>query len=1135
MHLKISYTVFFILNFFLIYGQGIHDIKFQSLNVNDGLPNNTVNDFKTDRHGFLWIATNEGLCRYDSPNNFTVIDNDAFGLSSNQVRCISISDDDHIWIGTRKGGLSRYNAADGSFKSYTVENSELSHNDIVSLYEDEESNLWIGTEDGLNIYNLSSDSWTKYAYDESSSFGLHSKAVLSVASDNKGWKWLGTWGGSFYLVLNSGESNNTPLKFRKFSASKDPNATNVWRVFQDSKDRYWIATHNGGLFLMQIPAGATNALDKQDWEPVFHNYTGTLKDRTNLTSNYIYDINEDNDGNLWLACIQGLNIVNEAQMRTIGSTPDSINKPDIKFTNILYDKNLKGSINNSNIYKIYKDENEMMWFGSSSGINMFSTRSSKFKEFDLNRYGNEFSNSNVSSLVVDNRDNVWLGTEANGLLFYNKIENTVIKAKEKLNRKLPENIYSLEIIGDSLLIGSGTSLGVFDILTNKYVDYSIPQQFLKDRINTFNRNILIDSKKRVWLGSEHGLGLFNSDFSFINFFTTNPDDSLSISDNSITDIFEDSNYTIWIATYNGLNKLIPENDTYHFNQIKTGSIEDDFNISSNQVTSINEYKDLIYFGSQNGVFTYHTDSDKFEMLDIINKNNNIFNIEITSSGYFWAVNSDGLLAYDIENKNLSYFEKDEQLGDLADQLNSSYTTENDKILFSLRNGFVIKNNEDAEENNTHLPVYITEVSMLGTNGEKRTKLLHKQEINVLPSVYHLSFNYAALNYNHPKDNLYAYKLDGFEDSEWKYMNVNSPIVFTNLDPGTYTLYVKASNNEGEWNEIGDSIQVNIIPAIYQTISFKLFSILFLIGLIYFTVKYYIRNILMRNEQLKQEISDRILAEAALLDRDIKMKVLLSELDKSNSDLERSNKDLEQFAYIASHDLKEPLRTIGTFTDLLKHKFESNLNDSGKKYIYFITDGVHRMSSLINSLLTYSRAGQEFKEMEIVDLTEMLQDVLKDLSIIIKEKNVTVVIDELPSIFCSRDQISMLFSNLILNGIKFNTSSQPQINVTFSEMEDYWQFSVKDNGIGIAEEYQEQIFEIFKRLHSKQEYEGTGIGLALCKRIVETHSGSIWIESIPEKCSEFHFTIAKVIDSVETDERAQKNKKLKEEIETLLNS
>jgi len=776
LYLKFSYTVVFILNFYLIYGQGIHDIKFQSLNVNDGLPNNTINDFKTDQFGFLWIATNEGLCRYDSPNNFKLFDNTKLGLSSNQIRTIHMTDGNNIWVGSRKGGLSSYNQIDGSFASYTVDNSDLTHNDIVCLFEDKESNLWVGTEGGLNIYDATSDKWVSYDVEPDSEFGLQSEAILSISQDNNGWTWIGTWGGSFYLVLQDGEYDTSSLKFRKFKASNDLNAANVWRVFQDSNQRYWIATHNGGLFLMQIPEEATNDFDNQEWEPVFHNYKGTLKDKTNLTSNYIYDINEDMDGNLWLACIQGLNIVTAGQLKDVSTMPDSINKPEIKFTNILYDKNLKGSLSNSNIYKIYKDDNNMMWFGSSSGINMFSTRSSRFREFDLNRYGNEFSNSNVSSLVVDKNDNVWIGTEANGLLFYNKTDNTVSNVKAELNNLVPENIYSLEISGDTLLMGSGISLGLFDINSSKYSSYNIPDQYLKNRTNTFNRNILIDSKKRTWLGSEHGLALFTEDFNFVDFFTTDPNDSLSISDNSITDIFEDSNHTIWVATYNGLNRVKEENGMYYFDQIKSKNKEDEFHILSNQVTTINEYKDLIYFGSQNGVYTYNRDSDKFELLEIIKKNNNIFNIEISSFGHFWAVNSDGLLKYDIENHNVTYFEKDEQLGDLADQLNSSFITDDDRILFSLRNGFVVKGNNENQDEKLSLPVYITEVSMLGKNGEERTNLLHKNQLSVLPSVFHLSFSYAALNYNHPKDNLYAYKLEGFEDNEWNYLNMNSPIV-----------------------------------------------------------------------------------------------------------------------------------------------------------------------------------------------------------------------------------------------------------------------------------------------------------------------------------------------------------------------
>lgn len=1116
-----------------MYGQGINDIKFQSLMVNDGLPNNTINDFKTDQNGFLWIATNEGLCRYDSPNNFKVIDKDAFGLNSNQIRAIQITDDNHIWIGSRKGGLSHYNLQDGSYKTYTIDNSELTHNDIVTLFEDDKSNLWICTEDGLNIYNTQSETWSNYISNPDSPYALHSKAILSVQQGANGWIWIGTWGGGFYLVLSTQEEGVSSLKFRKFLPSTDLNAANVWRVFQDSAGRHWVATHNSGLFLMQIPKDATNELGNQDWKPVFHNYKGTLKEKDNLTSNYIYDINEDKEGNLWLACIHGLNVLSKAQLQGVEATVDSINKPELKFTNIVYDKNLKGSLNNSNIYKIYRDDTDMMWFGSSSGVNMFSTRASKFREFDLNRYGNKFSNSNVSSVVVDKNENVWLGTEANGLLFYNKSENTVINAKEKLNELIPESIYSLEMLGDTLIVGYDIGMGLFDINSNEFILHNLPEKFLKNRLNTFNRNILIDHKKRIWLGSEYGLVLFNEDFTFSNYFINDPNDPQSISDNSITDIFEDSKNRIWVSTYNGLNNLSEENGVINFNQIKTGSVEEDYNISSNQITTINEYKGILYFGSQNGAFTFDDKTKKFEQLEIISKNNNIFNIEITSDGHFWAVNSDGLLKYDIENEHVSYYEKDEQLGDLADQLNSSFLTKDDRIIFSLRNGFVINNNQDGQHEKLTLPVYITEVSLLGKNQEENINLLHKDEINILPSVYHLSFSYAALNYNHPKDNLYAYKLEGFEDNEWKYTNINSPIVFTNLDPGTYTLTVKASNNEGDWNEIGDSITIHIIPAIYETITFKILSILLLIGLLYFAVKYYTRNIIMRNEQLRQEISDRKIAEAALLERDIKMTILLSELDKSNVDLERSNKDLEQFAYIASHDLKEPLRTIGTFTHLLQHKFEASLNESGKKYIYFITDGVQRMSSLINSLLTYSRAGQEYKEMEKVAIPELINAVLTDLAKIINEKNVTFNIGELPTIYCNRDQMSMLFSNLILNGIKFNTSSHPAINISHRSLEDYWHFSVQDNGIGIAPEYQEQIFEIFKRLHSKEEYEGTGIGLALCKRIVETHNGSISLESSPEQGSTFSFTIAKVIDEHVSEKKNQKKKKLKKEIESLL--
>jgi len=211
----------------------------------------------------------------------------------------------------------------------------------------------------------------------------------------------------------------------------------------------------------------------------------------------------------------------------------------------------------------------------------------------------------------------------------------------------------------------------------------------------------------------------------------------------------------------------------------------------------------------------------------------------------------------------------------------------------------------------------------------------------------------------------------------------------------------------------------------------------------------------------RDISDTVNKEKLLTENAAK-------LSESNKELKRSNQDLEQFAYIASHDLNEPLRMIGNFSGLIAKRYKNALDEDADQYISFIENGVSRMAKLINSLLTYSRVGRrEIKHMPI-ELDGLLEGKLLDLSQIIKDRNAEIQVDPLPTIFGEREQIGMVFYNLINNGIKFNRKDTPKIIIQHHEQpnEPYWKFSVTDNGIGIAPEYQQRIFEIFKRLHNK---------------------------------------------------------------------
>ncbi|OGI08936.1 MAG: hypothetical protein A3F80_03925 [Candidatus Melainabacteria bacterium RIFCSPLOWO2_12_FULL_35_11] len=236
------------------------------------------------------------------------------------------------------------------------------------------------------------------------------------------------------------------------------------------------------------------------------------------------------------------------------------------------------------------------------------------------------------------------------------------------------------------------------------------------------------------------------------------------------------------------------------------------------------------------------------------------------------------------------------------------------------------------------------------------------------------------------------------------------------------------------------------------------------------------------------------------------KKIEQKLKDSAKEIAFLNGQLEQYAYITSHDLKEPLRAMYSYAALLEKKYKEKLDKNADDYINFIVGGAKRMESLINDLLEYTHIGSKRKPLTKTDCNKLLETVLKNLKVVISENNAKVACDSLPEIFTDENQISVLFQNLIVNAIKFTKHGSPEINISCKQEGSDWLFAIKDNGIGIPKEQKERIFQIFQRLHTKEEYEGTGIGLAICKKIVDLHGGKIWVESEEGKGSTFYFTL-----------------------------
>jgi ligand-binding sensor domain-containing protein/signal transduction histidine kinase len=1066
-------------------------VKFTHLTNMDGLSQSTVQAMVKDRYGFMWFGTQDGLNRYDG-YTFKVYRHqpkDPGSLRRSNIMSLYEDRRGNLWVGTSNGALSLYDRNHDSFIHFKESDGEfkgLSQKSITTIYEDRQNNFWVGTYWKLNLLDRESGKITQFAHDPADPASISGDGITSIFEDNKNNLWIGTSTG-----LNILDRKTNKFK-RYFHDDTNPNTLSdnyVTVISEDDRGRLWIGTGKGLNLFDPVTGTFTSFSHNQD-------------DNTSISDSRITTIEDAGNGKVWIGT---------------GSTLESFDTDKRIFIHFSSNADEPTTLHrNANVMSMLLDKEGILWVGTyQGGINKYDKYLTYFDTYRNNISDQQsLSFNTVTSFAEKPGGDIWISTGGGALNLWKRSTNQFVRYSPE-----PGNKNSLSTVGllclyqskrnDYLWIGTyGSCIDRYDPKTNIFRHFTkgdAPDQLNNDAVYA----IFEDSRGNIWMGTNGGgVNILDPATGIIAKYLTNPDNPNSLSGNYVRCFYEDKKGNIWVGTTSGLNVF--DHRTQNFTRYDQSNTK----LESDVIFSLYEDgKGNMWAGTLGGGLNLLDPRTKHVTIYTVNDglpDNTINSILEDDKGNLWLSTNNGISCFDSQKGLFKNSSLHNGIQSFEFSQGAGLKTGKGEILFGGVNGFNSFHPGHQAENRNIPPVVITGFKLFNKTVivDEENSLLKKditltRELTLSYNQSIITFEFAALGFNASEKNQYSFMLEGF-DKKWN-TGYQRMATYTNLDPGEYIFKVKASNNDGIWNENTASIKITVTPPFWKTWWFRIAVVILIAAIL---LAFYIEKInRVKHQQkiLEQKVKEQTVQLELLNEEEHKAR---QQADHANEELEKKNKELEQFVYIASHDLREPLRTTSGFVELFQKQYKGKLDEKADTYLSYITQSADRMKMLIDDLLDYSKIGNN-KELQQLDCNIILQEVLTDLGVALSEAEAEIRADQLPVISGYHLGIKQLFQNLITNGIKFRKKdTPPKIQIGAETENNSWKFSFADNGIGIDQQHGEKIFVIFQRLHTRKEYEGSGIGLAHCKKIVEQHNGKIWVESTPGKGSTFHFTIHK---------------------------
>ena len=1039
------------------------DFWFRHFSVEDGLSSNSVRAIMQDKYGFMWLGTDDGLNRYDG----TIIK--VYNLNpqgANDYISSLYDTTDNIWVGT-EDGVYIFDYETESFELFnvlTAQGDSIKSN-VNHIAEDRDGNLWFSTVgQGIFKYNISKHYLEHYEFKDAN--GL--MASVLIDSENQIWA-VTNWGSPTVSKLNKAENKFDPFPITYETGKYDSNSL---VMLEDSEHALWLGTWECGLQKIDRYTGqATTYLHPSEGKGATH----------------IHSLMEYAPHQLLIGSDDGLLLFNTLTCEHQLFTEDETNPY---------------SLSNRFVYPIVKDREGGIWVGTYyGGVNYLSPNTGQFECFAHSRFYNSVNGTVIGRFCEDSSGYIWIASDDGGLSRFSPKDKqfTHYMPDEHRNSLSYHNVHALCMDDDDLWIGTYTGgVNVLNTKTGAFRIYTTRGGDLTTLDGTSSYAIFRDREKRIWVTSMAGINLYNREED--NFIRVKDLESLTI------DIDQDTDGNIWFATQGkGLFKHNPNKKTWknYLHSNAPGALVND------QVNCVLiDGNGNMWVGTMNGLCKYNAEKDQFEAIPLDIPSRNICGI-VEDQRVLWLTTTKGLVRY-APGESCQVFTRSDGLQSEQFLPNAALKASDGKIYVGSVNGFNAFYPYQIKTNKVLPPVIIAGLEIFNKEiriGDKQLpKALNQMtELDLSYKDHVFSLLYASLSYCTPEKNQYAYKLEGF-DKDWNYVGSQNKATYSNLPAGTYVFKVKATNNDGIWSDQEANLKITIHPPFYWSTTSKiLYFILACIALTFF-----IRFLLKRTE-----------------------KKHTAEINQLNVSKEKEVHEAKiKFFTMIAHEIRTPVSLIiGPLEKIMKSSIPmpAVLRDD----LNIIDRNSQRLLFLVNQLLDFRKVEQEGMTIRFAsqNIRQLLQAVCERFKPFITQHGAHLEVEYPDADFTAMvdsEAVTKLISNLLTNASKY-TKDKVILSCLIQPEQHTFVVRVTDNGIGISQEDRKKIFKPFYQAMDNKP--GTGIGLSIVKSIVESHNGCIEIESEINKGSSFIVTlpIEQVGETVQNGEASVLNPAVPEDI------